>query len=65
MEATTLKPGSGQQPPVVSTEDLSSSLSSLHDTSARADADVSVTELLRHTQKEKVQADLKSGQDTL
>ncbi|XP_041925456.1 ankyrin-2-like isoform X8 [Alosa sapidissima] len=64
-EAATLRPGSGQQPPVVSTEDLSSSLSSLHDASARADADVSVTELLRHTQKEKVQADLKSGQDTL
>ncbi|XP_031441404.1 uncharacterized protein LOC105907238 [Clupea harengus] len=64
-EAAMLKPGSGLQPPVVSTEDLSSSLSSLHDASARADADVSVTDLLRHTQKEKVQADLKTDQDAL
>ncbi|KAL2079306.1 hypothetical protein ACEWY4_025050 [Coilia grayii] len=64
-EVAMLRAGSGQQPPVVSTEDLSSSLSSLLDASTRPEADVSVTEHLRHTQKEKVQADLRTGIDTL
>ncbi|XP_063042476.1 ankyrin-2-like isoform X14 [Engraulis encrasicolus] len=65
-DATTLRPGPGQQPPVVSTEDLSSSMSSLLDGSARPEADVSLTEHLRQkAQKEKVQTDVKTGLDTL
>ncbi|XP_036406659.1 ankyrin-2b [Megalops cyprinoides] len=52
------QPGSG--PPVVSQEDLSASISSLPETTPRGDTDVSVTGLLRHTQKEKLQADLQA-----
>uniref|UniRef100_A0A673B2H6 Ankyrin 2 n=1 Tax=Sphaeramia orbicularis TaxID=375764 RepID=A0A673B2H6_9TELE len=49
-------PGSGQDVPVVSAEDLSSSLSSLHDTTGRSEA----TGLLRNTQKGKVQKEMET-----
>ncbi|XP_030636370.1 ankyrin-2b [Chanos chanos] len=55
------RPESEQQPPVVSEEDLSSSMSSLHDTLARGDTDVSVAEVLRHAQKEKLQTEIKKS----
>ncbi|XP_055756400.1 ankyrin-2-like isoform X2 [Salvelinus fontinalis] len=48
-------PGSRQGPFMVSEEDLSSSMSSLHETSGRVETDTSVTGLLRHAQKEKLQ----------
>ncbi|XP_046904778.1 ankyrin-2b [Hypomesus transpacificus] len=51
-------PVSGQQPPMVLEEDLSSSLSSLLDTSGRVETDASVTGLLRNTQKEALQKGL-------
>uniref|UniRef100_A0A8C8IJT7 Ankyrin-2-like n=1 Tax=Oncorhynchus tshawytscha TaxID=74940 RepID=A0A8C8IJT7_ONCTS len=44
--------GSRQGPLVVSEEDLSSSISSHHETSGRVETDESVTGLLRHVQKE-------------
>uniref|UniRef100_A0A673B4E6 Ankyrin 2 n=1 Tax=Sphaeramia orbicularis TaxID=375764 RepID=A0A673B4E6_9TELE len=47
---------SGQDVPVVSAEDLSSSLSSLHDTTGRSEA----TGLLRNTQKGKVQKEMET-----
>ncbi|XP_030017713.1 ankyrin-2b isoform X4 [Sphaeramia orbicularis] len=50
-------PGSGQDVPVVSAEDLSSSLSSLHDTTGRSEA----TGLLRNTQKGKVQKEMETA----
>ncbi|KAG7461961.1 hypothetical protein MATL_G00196650 [Megalops atlanticus] len=57
-ETSPRQPGSG--PPVVSQEDLSASVSSLPETTPRGDTDVSVTGLLRHTQTEKLQADLQT-----
>ncbi|XP_066576936.1 ankyrin-2 isoform X6 [Amia ocellicauda] len=51
-------PAPGQSPPMVSEEDISVSFSSPHEGAPRGDADVSVTEFLRHTQKEKLQANL-------
>ncbi|KAM3591010.1 uncharacterized protein V6R79_020521 [Siganus canaliculatus] len=57
-ESTRRSPGSGQEVPMVSAEDLSSSLSSLHDTSGRAEADSTVTDQLRNTQKEKLQKEM-------
>ncbi|XP_031648055.1 ankyrin-2 isoform X1 [Oncorhynchus kisutch] len=54
-------PGSRQGPFMVSEEDLSSSMSSLHETSGRVETDTSVTGLLRHAQKEKLQ---KEGETT-
>ncbi|KAJ8390292.1 hypothetical protein AAFF_G00108610 [Aldrovandia affinis] len=58
VESSPRQPGSG--PPVVSEEDLSTSISSLLETTPRADSDVSVTELLKHVQKGKLQADLQT-----
>uniref|UniRef100_A0AAY4EQP3 Ankyrin 2 n=1 Tax=Denticeps clupeoides TaxID=299321 RepID=A0AAY4EQP3_9TELE len=49
-------------PPVVTAEDLSSSLSSLHETSARVDIDPSAAHIVRHAQKEKLETEL-MGQD--
>ncbi|KAI1888268.1 hypothetical protein AGOR_G00183270 [Albula goreensis] len=57
-ETSPRQPGSG--PPMVSEEDLSASISSLHETTPRGDSDVSVTDLLRLTQKEKLQANLQT-----
>ncbi|XP_064199724.1 ankyrin-2b isoform X21 [Anguilla rostrata] len=53
-EASPRQPGTG--PPVVSEEDLSASITSLPETTPRGDSDISVTEILRHTQKEKLEA---------
>ncbi|KAJ8382199.1 hypothetical protein SKAU_G00029770 [Synaphobranchus kaupii] len=55
-ETSPRQPGTG--PPVVSEEDLSASISSLPETTPRGDSDFSVAEILRHTQKEKLEADL-------
>ncbi|XP_031688370.1 ankyrin-2 isoform X3 [Oncorhynchus kisutch] len=52
--------GSRQGPLVVSEEDLSSSISSHHETSGRVETDESVTGLLRHVQKEKLQKEMDS-----
>ncbi|KAG9345526.1 hypothetical protein JZ751_008670 [Albula glossodonta] len=57
-ETSARQPGSG--PPMVSEEDLSASISSLHETTPRGDSDVSVMDLLRLTQKEKLQANLQT-----
>uniref|UniRef100_A0A8C8IND7 Ankyrin-2-like n=1 Tax=Oncorhynchus tshawytscha TaxID=74940 RepID=A0A8C8IND7_ONCTS len=54
--------GSRQGPLVVSEEDLSSSISSHHETSGRVETDESVTGLLRHVQKEKLQKEMDSTQ---
>lgn len=52
------RPTSEQQPPMVSEEDISVSYSSLHEAAPRGDADISITELLRHTQREKLEAEM-------
>ncbi|KAJ8008085.1 hypothetical protein DPEC_G00101100 [Dallia pectoralis] len=50
--------GSRRGPLVASEEDLTSSMSSLHESSGRLETDTSVTGLLRHAQKEKLQNEL-------
>ncbi|KAJ8268874.1 hypothetical protein COCON_G00114810 [Conger conger] len=57
-EASPRQPGSG--PPIVSEEDLSTSVFSILDSTSRGGSDLSVTEILRHTQKEKREADLQT-----
>ncbi|XP_075142465.1 ankyrin-2 isoform X3 [Leptodactylus fuscus] len=47
----------GEHPPLVSEEDVSITYSSFHESSARAEDDKSVTEIIRQLQKEKVEAD--------
>ncbi|XP_022603524.1 ankyrin-2 [Seriola dumerili] len=59
-EPTHRSPGSGQEVPIVSAEDLSSSLSSLHDTTGRSETDSTATGLLRNTQKEKLQKEMET-----
>ncbi|XP_041738316.2 ankyrin-2 [Coregonus clupeaformis] len=59
-DSTPSGPGSRQGPLVVSEEDLSSSMASLHETSGQVDTDASVTGLLRHAQKEKLQKEMDS-----
>ncbi|XP_023279626.1 ankyrin-2-like isoform X2 [Seriola lalandi dorsalis] len=59
-EPTHRSPGSGQEVPMVSAEDLSSSLSSLHDTTGRSETDSTATGLLRNTQKEKLQKEMET-----
>eukprot|EP00063_Salmo_salar_P036213 XP_014011048.1 PREDICTED: ankyrin-2-like isoform X10 [Salmo salar] len=54
-DGTPSGPGSRQGPFMVSEEDLSSSMSSLHETSGQVETDTSVTGLLRHAQKEKLE----------
>uniref|UniRef100_A0A8C7R9B4 Ankyrin 2a, neuronal n=1 Tax=Oncorhynchus mykiss TaxID=8022 RepID=A0A8C7R9B4_ONCMY len=61
-DSTPSGPGSRQGPLVVSEEDLSSSISSHHETSGRVETDESVTGLLRHVQKEKLQKEMDSTQ---
>ncbi|XP_044038917.1 ankyrin-2b isoform X24 [Siniperca chuatsi] len=53
-------PGSGQKVPMVSAEDLSSSLSSLHETMGRSDTGSTATDLLRNAQKEKLQKEMET-----
>ncbi|XP_034532802.1 ankyrin-2b [Notolabrus celidotus] len=60
-EATRRSPGSGQDVPMVSAEDLSSSLSSLHDTSGRQEADSTARGLLKNAQKEKLQKEMETA----
>ncbi|XP_029615703.1 ankyrin-2 [Salmo trutta] len=57
-DSTPSGPGSRQGPLVVSEEDLSSSMSSHHETSGQVETDESVTGLLRHVQKEKLQKEM-------
>ncbi|XP_070848923.1 ankyrin-2b isoform X2 [Chaetodon trifascialis] len=57
-EVTRRSPGSGQEVPMVSAEDLSSSLSSLHETMGRSETDSTATGLLRNAQKEKLQKEM-------
>lgn len=59
-EPTRRSPGSGQDVPMVSAEDLSSSLSSLHDTTGRSEMDPMATGLLRNAQKEKLQREMEA-----
>ncbi|XP_034712287.1 ankyrin-2b isoform X17 [Etheostoma cragini] len=54
-------PGSGQEVPMVSAEDLSSSLSSLHDTTGRPETDSTAVGLLRNVQKEKLQKEMETA----
>jgi len=61
-EASGRSPGSGQEVPMVSAEDLSSSLSSLHETSGRSDTGFTATSLLRNAQKEKLQKEMETTQ---
>ncbi|XP_071368305.1 ankyrin-2-like [Centroberyx affinis] len=58
--ATGSSPGSAQEVPMVSAEDLSSSLSSLHETTARSETESSATGLLRHAQREKLQKEMET-----
>uniref|UniRef100_UPI003AACCFB2 ankyrin-2b n=1 Tax=Centroberyx gerrardi TaxID=166262 RepID=UPI003AACCFB2 len=58
--ATGSSPGSAQEVPMVSAEDLSSSLSSLHETTGRSETDSSATGLLRHAQREKLQKEMET-----
>ncbi|XP_026208474.1 ankyrin-2b isoform X11 [Anabas testudineus] len=59
-EAARRSPGSVHDVPMVSAEDLSSSLSSLHETTGRSEADSKVTGLLRNAQKEKIQKEIET-----
>ncbi|XP_035531681.1 uncharacterized protein LOC118338487 isoform X3 [Morone saxatilis] len=59
-EATRRSPGSGQEVPMVSAEDLSSSLSSLHETMGRSETDSTATGFLRNAQKEKLQKEMET-----
>nr|XP_015200999.1 PREDICTED: ankyrin-2 isoform X20 [Lepisosteus oculatus] len=52
------QPSAGQQPPVVSEEDISVSFSSVHESTPKWDADTTVADLLRQAQKDKMQADM-------
>ncbi|XP_058858951.1 ankyrin-2-like isoform X4 [Acipenser ruthenus] len=52
------RPPSEQQPPMVSEEDISVSYSSLHEAAPRGEADMPITELLRHAQREKLEAEM-------
>ncbi|XP_038587079.1 ankyrin-2b [Micropterus salmoides] len=60
-DATRRSPGSGQEVPMVSAEDLSSSLSSLHETMGRSDTGSTATGLLKNSQKEKLQKEMKTA----
>ena len=59
-DAARRSPGSGQEVPMVSAEDLSSSLSSLHETMGRPETDSAATGLLRNTQKEKLEKEMET-----
>ncbi|XP_074555182.1 ankyrin-2b isoform X11 [Halichoeres trimaculatus] len=60
-EATRRSPGSGQEVPMVSAEDLSTSLSSLHETTGRPEADSMARGLLKNAQKEKLQKEMETA----
>ncbi|XP_041840324.1 ankyrin-2b [Melanotaenia boesemani] len=59
-DTTGRSPGSGQEVPMVSAEDLSSSLSSLHDMSGRSEAGSTAAGRLRNAQKEKLQKEMET-----
>ncbi|MBN3324258.1 ANK2 protein, partial [Atractosteus spatula] len=52
------QPPAGQQPPVVSEEDISVSFSSVHESTPKGDADTTVADLWRQAQKDTMQADM-------
>ncbi|CAJ1086555.1 hypothetical protein E3U43_007581 [Xyrichtys novacula] len=60
-EATRRSPGSGHEVPMVSAEDLSSSLSSLPDTPGRLEVDSTARGLLKNAQKEKLQKEMETA----
>ncbi|MEQ2276567.1 hypothetical protein XENORESO_016593, partial [Xenotaenia resolanae] len=59
-KAACRSPVSEQEVPVVSAEELSTSLSSLHETSERYETGAAATELLKISQKEKLQMELET-----
>ncbi|KAM4714014.1 ankyrin-2b isoform 6-T6 [Anableps anableps] len=59
-EAAGRSPVSGQEVPMVSAEELSTSLSSLHETSGRSESGAMATEFLKKAQKEKLQRELET-----
>ncbi|XP_026015252.1 ankyrin-2b isoform X25 [Astatotilapia calliptera] len=59
-EAAKKSPRSGQQVPIVSAEDLSSSLSSLHETTGRPVTDSTAAGLLRTVHKDKPQKEMET-----
>ncbi|XP_078792670.1 ankyrin-2b isoform X35 [Oryzias latipes] len=61
-ETASRSPVSGQQVPVVSAEDLCSSLTSLHETTGRSDASAMAANLLRNAQKEKLEKEIEATQ---
>lgn len=52
--------GSRLEVPLVSAEDLSSSLTSIHETSGRPETDSPATGLLRNAQREKLQKEMEA-----
>uniref|UniRef100_A0A669EW98 Ankyrin 2 n=1 Tax=Oreochromis niloticus TaxID=8128 RepID=A0A669EW98_ORENI len=61
-EAAKKNPCSGQQVPIVSAEDLSSSLSSLHETTGRSVTDSTAAGLLRTVHEDKPQKEMETTQ---
>ncbi|XP_039615699.1 ankyrin-2-like isoform X8 [Polypterus senegalus] len=61
----TERPPSDHQPPMVSEEDVSISYSMPQEAAPRTDAEVSVAELLRQAQREKLQAEMDGKLETL
>ncbi|XP_051785706.1 ankyrin-2 isoform X14 [Erpetoichthys calabaricus] len=61
----TERPPSDHQPPMVSEEDVSISYSMPQEVAPRTDAEVSVAELLRQAQREKLQAEMDGKLETL
>ncbi len=59
-QATGRSPGSAQEVPTVLAEELSSSLSSLHETMGRSETDSTVTGHLRNAQREKLQKEMET-----
>ncbi|XP_068137284.1 ankyrin-2 isoform X32 [Hyperolius riggenbachi] len=55
----------GEHPPLVSEEDVSISYSPLHESSARAEDDKSVAEMIRQLQKEKVESEFSRESEKL
>ncbi|KAK2852029.1 hypothetical protein Q5P01_008305 [Channa striata] len=59
-ESARRSPGSGHEVPRVSAENLSSSLSSLHEMTGRSDSDFTAKGFLRNAQKEKLQKEMET-----
>uniref|UniRef100_A0A8C4X993 Ankyrin 2 n=1 Tax=Erpetoichthys calabaricus TaxID=27687 RepID=A0A8C4X993_ERPCA len=65
LELLQSRPPSDHQPPMVSEEDVSISYSMPQEVAPRTDAEVSVAELLRQAQREKLQAEMDGKLETL